>query len=215
MRLQVRHFTRVTRSSHFEWFWLLLTFLLIVFLTTLSPAEHSLGTHIRIVYLHGAWVWASLVAFFLAGVYGGLGLITRSIKFHSWSNAFGRTGMIFWITYLPMSLLAMQSNWNGLFLAEPRWKLALGFAISGLLLQAGLSMVNKPWLTSLANIGFIALLTVLLQGTANVMHPQSPILTSQAWRIQLFFFGLLLLSFLAVWQVARWWFKNDANYRSQ
>ena len=58
MQLQERGFSRVTKSIHFEWVWVLLTLLLIVFLTTLSPAEHSLGTHIRIVYLHGAWVWA-------------------------------------------------------------------------------------------------------------------------------------------------------------
>jgi hypothetical protein len=105
----------------------------------------------------------------------------------------------------------MQSNWNGLFLAEPRWRLALVFAITGILLQVGLSLVDRPNLTSGINLGyFITLLVALLQ-TTNVMHPAAPILNSGAWRIQFFFFGLVLLVLLAAWQIARWWYKVDPN----
>jgi len=48
-----------------------------------------------------------------------------------------------------------------------------------------------------------------------VMHPASPILNSDAWRIQTFFLGLVLLTLLAVWQMARWWYKRepDCNQR--
>ena len=90
----------------------------------------------------------------------------------------------------------MQSNWNGLFLAEPRWKLALVFAITGILLQVGLSLAGKPSLTSALNLAYFISLLVALQQTTNVMHPASPILNSDAWRIQLFFFGLVLLTLL-------------------
>jgi hypothetical protein len=103
----------------------------------------------------------------------------------------------------------MQSNWNGLFLAEPRWRLALVFAISGLLLQVGLSLAGKPILTSSLNLGFIITLMITLQNTANVMHPASPILNSDAWRIQAFFLGLVILTLMAAWQVARWWYKFE------
>lgn len=176
-----------------------------------GPTEYSLGTHMRIVYLHGAWVWASLAAFLTAGVSGGLGLLTRRQTFHCWSGAFGRTGLIFWVTYLPLSLWAMQSNWNGLFLAEPRWKLALVFAITGILLQIGLGLVGKPSLTSVINLGYIISLVVGLLQTTNVLHPTSPILKSDAWRIQLYFFGLVMLTLLAAWQIARWWYKLEPN----
>ena len=198
-------------AQHAAWIWFILTLLAIVIFTLFGPAEHSLGTHIRIVYLHGAWVWASLAAFLAAAVFGGLGLLRRRLAFHCWSGAFGRTGLIFWVTYLPLSLWAMQSNWNGLFLAEPRWKLALVFAISGILLQVGLWLASKPSLTSALNLGyFISLLVTLLQ-TTNVLHPASPILKSGAWRIQLYFFGLVLLTLLATWQIARGWYKLESN----
>ncbi len=197
------------------WGCFIVTCLAIGILTNYGPAEHSLGTHIRIVYLHGAWVWVSLVAFILAGGFGVLGLITQRRNFHNWSKAFGRTGMIFWVTYLPLSVWAMQVNWNGLFLAEPRWKLALVFALTGILLQIGLSLADKPNLTSLINLGYLISLIVALLHTENVMHPASPILNSEAWRIQVFFFGLVLLILFAAWQIARWWYKLESNHIQQ
>ena len=211
MQLDRNNSKRFIRTPFPAWVWFLLTILAIGTLTTFGPAEHSLGTHIRIVYLHGAWVWTSLGAFLAAAVFGGLGLITRSLSFQRWSGAFGRTGLTFWITYLPLSLWAMQSNWNGLFLAEPRWKLALIFAITGILLQIGLSLANRPVLTSSLNLGYFIALVLGLQQTKNVLHPTAPILSSEAWRIQLFFFGLVLLTLLAAWQMARGWYKLEPN----
>jgi hypothetical protein len=203
------------KSSFPAWLWFVLTLLAIGIYTILGPAEHSLGTHVRIVYLHGAWVWAALAAFLFAGAAGLLGLLTRREAFHCWSRALGCTGLFFWITYLPLSLWAMQSNWNGLFLAEPRWRLALVFAVAGLMLQTGLSLADQPQLTSTLNLGFAIALLVALQGTANVMHPASPILDSNAIRIQLYFSGLLLLTLLAAGQVARWWYRREPNCISQ
>jgi hypothetical protein len=202
---------RFNRNSTAAWFWLGITTLLIGIFTILGPAESSLGSHIRIVYLHGAWVWASLVAFFAAGICGALGMLTKREHYHHWSEAFGRTGLIFWITYLPLSLLAMQSNWNGLFLAEPRWRLALVFSIAGILLQTGLTLADKPFWTSGLNLGYFTFLVIALAQTPNVMHPASPILDSNAWHIQFYFFSLVLLSLIAVWQMAKWWYKGDPN----
>lgn len=211
MQVIQKSLVRFLKTSYSAWVWLSLTLLFIGVYTALGPAEHSLGTHIRIVYLHGAWVWASLATFLVAAVFGGLGLLTHHDPYHCWSAAFGRTGLVFWVTYLPLSLWAMQSNWNGLFLAEPRWRLALIFAITGILLQTGLSLADRPRLTSALNLGYFIALMVALQQTTNVMHPSSPILNSDAWRIQLFFFGLVMLTLLAAWQLARWWYKSEPN----
>jgi hypothetical protein len=198
-----------TRKSKLAWAWFTITLLAIGIFTLLGPAENSLGMHIRIVYLHGAWVWAALAAFLASGICGGVGLLTHRHSWHSWSESFGRTGLIFWITYLPLSLLAMQSNWNGLFLAEPRWRLALVFSVAGILLQAGLALADKPALTSGFNLGYLVALLIALVQTPNVMHPASPILTTNAWRIQSYFFGLVLLVLVAVYQMARWWYKDE------
>src|SRR5690349_5027607 len=90
-----------------------ITVIVMALLAIFGPEEKSLGANVRIVYLHGAWVLAAELAFVAAGLAGLIALITRHSAFHRWSAALGRTGIFFWITYLPLSLWAMQSNWNG------------------------------------------------------------------------------------------------------
>jgi hypothetical protein len=103
---------------------------------------------------------------------------------------------------------AMQTNWNGLFLLEPRWRLAIVFAVSGLLLQIGLTLIDRPAWASMSNLVYILLLLAALRFTEDVMHPPSPILNSDAWRIQLYFTAILALVLLAAFQVARWLFSQ-------
>jgi hypothetical protein len=182
----------------------LLTLLLIAILAFFGPEEQSLGSNVRLVYLHGAWVLTAEIAFLAAALAGLLGLILQRDFYHAWSAALGRTGIIFWITYLPLSLLAMQANWNGLFLAEPRFRLAMIFAVTGVLLQAGLWLFNIPWLTSLANIFFIVVLRIIFATAENIMHPPpSPIFNSGNYAIIGFFVALNLLALLAAYFLTR------------
>ena len=193
--------------------WLLFGLMLaaIGLVTSLGPAEKSLGLNVRVVYLHGAWVWTALAFFLASGLVGAAALLTRRRGFFSWSTALGRTGLFFWITYLPISLWAMQTNWNGLFLAEPRWRLAAIFAISGLLLQAGLAVLHQPVAHALGNLAYVTTLLVMLKSTGNVMHPASPIFTSNSSSIRAYFIILLLLTLAAGWQVARGWRRLERS----
>jgi hypothetical protein len=191
--------------------WFVLTLMAIAALTAVGPAEQSLGTNVRVVYLHGAWVWAALISILAAGLTGLAGLITQRESAHNWSLALGRTGLVFWITYLPISLWAMQANWNGLFLAEPRWRLALYFAVGGLLLQVGITLIDKPVWASCINLAYALILVYALQTTEQVMHPGSPIFSSSSWRIQAYFIGLTALTLLAAWQMTRLLLKADAS----
>jgi len=192
-----------------SWLWLGLNLLAIGIFTLFGPAEKSLGVYVRVVYLHGVWVWTALAGFLGAGAAGLIALIWRRQAFYDWSRALGYTGLLFWLTYLPLSLWAMQTNWNGLFLAEPRWRLALAFAISGLVLQLGLVLVNRPALTALANVAFAGFLFGTLGAVENVMHPSSPIFDSDARAIQVFFLGLLLLTLLAGAQIAYHFYRRS------
>lgn len=186
-------------------FYFSITVIMIALLTLFGPEEKSLGSNVRIVYLHGAWVMAAEVAFFAAALAGLLGLILHKDIFHSWSAALGRTGIVFWLTYLPLSLFAMQANWNGLFLAEPRFRLAIIFAVTGVLLQLGLWLFNISRLTSFANILYIITLRVVFATAQNIMHPPpSPIFNSGLWNIIIFFIVLNLLAWVAGYFLTRW-----------
>ncbi|HNF94030.1 MAG TPA: hypothetical protein PLQ75_05215 [Anaerolineales bacterium] len=181
-----------------------LTVGLIALLAFFGPEEKSLGSNVRLVYIHGAWVLTAEIAFIFAALAGLLGLLLRRDLFHTWSAALGRTGIIFWVTYLPLSLLAMQTNWNGLFLAEPRFRLAMIFAVTGVLLQLGLWMFSIPWLTSLANIFYIIVLRVIFAQAQYIMHPPpSPIFNSGNYVIIGFFVSLNLLAWLAAYFLTR------------
>ena len=67
-------------KSPFLWFGL--TLLAIAGVTALGPAEKSLGTNVRVVYLHGAWVWAALICIMAAALVGLVALITRRREIH-------------------------------------------------------------------------------------------------------------------------------------
>ena len=186
-----------------------ITVIVIALLAIFGPEEKSLGANVRIVYLHGAWVMVAEMAFVAAGVAGLVALATHRADFHKGSAALGRTGMFFWVTYLPLSLWAMQSNWNGLFLAEPRFRLAVIFAVTGVLLQVGLWLIDTDWITSLANLLYIVVLRVVFSTAENVMHPPpSPIFSSGNYVIIGFFLALILLTLIAAYFLTRVFFRT-------
>jgi hypothetical protein len=195
-----------------------ITVLVIAVLALFGPEEGSLGSNVKIVYLHGAWVLAAEVAFAAAGLVGLLALVLRRERLHQWSAALGRTGIVFWLTYLPLSLWAMEANWNGLFLAEPRFRLALIFAITGTLLQIGLWLIDVDWVTSLANIVFIVALRVVFSTASNVMHPPpSPIFNSGLWNIIIFFVLLNIFAWLAAYFLTKVFlsYRSDRSKKSE
>jgi hypothetical protein len=124
-------------------FQFLLVLLVIASLTAALPREQVLGTNIRIVYLHAAWILAGEVTLGFAALCGLVGLISRRINWNRWSAALGLSGLFFWVTSLPLSLWSMQANWNGLFLAEPRFRLAAIFAVAGVLRHCDLGYPKR------------------------------------------------------------------------
>lgn len=190
-------------------FWFLLAVLLAAGLTAIGPEERTLGEAARVVYLHGAWVLAAEVTLATAAFTGLLGILFRREGLHRWSAGLGRSGIFFWVTSLPLALWAMQTTWNGLFLAEPRFRLAVIFAVVGILLQIGLALIARPAFTSLGNVLFAVALRIGLSQAEYLMHPPpSPIFDSASTAIQLYFIGLLFLLLAAAYYLTRWWLSR-------
>jgi hypothetical protein len=186
----------------------LMLVVVIAAITGLGPSERSLGVNVRLAYLHGAWVWTALVAFATAAVFGFLGLVSKHKNYYLWSLTSGRVGTFFWLSYIPLSMWTMQANWNGLYLAEPRFKVAIDFAIAGILIQSGLAFLRDVRWASMLNITFFGALWITLRSAEQVMHPPSPIMTSESIAIQLFFFLLVGLCLLAAWQFSLWMHRH-------
>jgi hypothetical protein len=196
------------RQSPFLWF--ILALLATAGLTAIGPQEKLLGNAVRIVYLHGSWALTAEAALGLSAATGLSGILFRREALQRWSVALGYTGLFFWVTYLPLSLWAMQANWNGLFLAEPRFRVAVIFSVTGVLLQVGLALLARPFFTSLLNVLFFAALGIGLSQAGYVMHPPpSPIFTSGNLSLEVFFVLVLLLNLSAAYFMTRVWLQRQ------
>lgn len=196
-----------TRGFNRRLFILALTILITAGATLLGPVERTLGENLRLVLLHGGMVWAGKIAFAAAGLAGLIGLVTRRSSWHNGSLALGRTGLVFWLLYLPMSLVVQIQNWGGIFWDEPRWRVPFTFGVVAVLLQLGLWILKQPQISSAANLIFAALLWWQLGGITNVLHPDSPVFGSNSSAIPVFFILLLGLCLLIAAQVA-WFFYH-------
>jgi hypothetical protein len=183
---------------------ILLTLVVITIITATAPLERTLGESARLVYLHGAWVWAAMVTFLAAGFFGLIGIISRREALHEWSRALGRTALLLWITFLPQSLYLMQANWSGIFLDEPRFRIPMNLAVVGLLLQVGVSFFPAKY-ASTANIFFAGVLVWNMSGMQTVLHPEGPIQGSGSASIQFHFVALLVLMIALGIQIANIW----------
>ncbi len=177
---------------------------LVLVLTLLAPRDATLRDASPIVYLHGALVWVAILAFSTAGVLGLAALLWRRAVLHAWSGALARTGLLFWIIYLPLSMWASKVTWNGIPLGDPRFRTA--FQV--LVLAAGFQIAGALWgarsrLGSGLNAALAVILWVLTLTTRDVMHPENP-MRSSAFTIQFFFALLVGGCGLAAFQVARW-----------
>ncbi|GAB4469878.1 MAG: hypothetical protein Kow0088_02290 [Anaerolineales bacterium] len=186
-----------------------LLILLAMLISALSPPEKTLGSQARLIYFHGGWVWAALLCFAYSAVAGFYGFIRHKFNFLQWSIALQRSALIFWLIFIPMSLWVMQVSWNGLFLAEPRFRIPFNFAIIGLIFQIGTTIIANPRLSGMVNFLFVTALFIALRGAEYVLHPQMPILNSQAGVLRLIFIVLVILLTTACWSLADW-----LNHRS-
>lgn len=172
-------------------------------LAWVAPDDVTLKGTSRVVYIHGALVWAAMLTLTAAGLVGLAAIpLGRDHVMHAWVLALGRTGLIFWIAYMPVSMLASQMAWNAVFLAEPRYTTAFRVLAIGLIVQVVVLLLNRPAVSSALHVAQAVSLWAMLLTTPSILHPQRPILRS-APSIQ-FFFGLLVLACgLAALQVTR------------
>jgi hypothetical protein len=178
--------------------------LIILVIALAAPRDVTLRGASPVVYLHGALVWISILAFTVAGVIGLAALVWGHEMLHAWSRALARTGLLFWVIYLPLSMWASQVTWNGIPLGDPRFRTA--FQV--LVLAAAFQIAAVLWrpqnqLGSALNAALAVVLWVLMLTTEDVMHPQNPMRSSAA-TIQFFFALLVGGCGLAALQVARW-----------
>jgi len=170
--------------------------LALVALLALSPSEATLGSVVKIVYLHAALERVSAWAFATGAVAGAAQLILRRHTLAPWTQALFETAMIFWVAHFLVSIPAQVMAWGGINWREPRVIDAIWIsAIGGLIYVVALWMAKPAW-WALSGIAGGATLMIVLNGAVNVLHPLSPIATSDSMAIKLFYGGIVAATLL-------------------
>ncbi len=169
-----------------------------------APSDVTLRSTSKVVYLHGALVWAAIMMLTASGALGlvALAISRQRLLLNAWALALGRTGLLFWITTLLVSIVASRMAWNAVFLSEPRYTMMFRVLAVGVIIQVLVLLVNTPLLPGPLHLVQTFVLWALLATTPSVLHPDNPVMHSVP-SIQ-FFFGLTVLACgLAALQVAR------------
>jgi hypothetical protein len=183
---------------------------LIVVVTLLGPAEKTLGSAARIIYLHGALVWVAIMVFGVAASLGAAGLLARRPWLHQWSRAAGQVALLFWAGYLPLSMWAAKASWGRVFLADPSFQRAFRILAVALIVQVVVWFVSHPaWVASALNLVPGAFLALQLYRTQQFMHPDAPIRNAESALIQVYFYFLSTLCALLAFSVGRWLLKRQ------
>lgn len=176
--------------------------LLLGMLVALSPAESTLGSVVKLVYLHGAMERVAVFGFLLAGVFGLVHFFSQRQVLARWAQASLETGLVFWLAQFIVSLPAQVLAWGAISWDEPRVVGALWImALSGLTYAVARWIGGARWM-SCAAIASAVIVTAVLRGEVNVVHPPNAILASDSLAIKFFYAAIVLSTGLVALQFA-------------
>lgn len=171
----------------------------------LIPAEQTLGSIIKVIFLHGALVEVGLIVFLSAGLVGLAYLVWRADRLAQWGAALQKTGVIIWIIYALASMISTKLAW-GQWIAwdEPRVRAsAMVLALSVVCLLFSW-WVGSHLFTALANLAVTGVSFYLIKGANLLRHPFDPIGTSSSDSYRLYFGALILIVLLLAGHLTLW-----------
>lgn len=187
--------------------------LALALLLWLSPSEKTLGSDVKVVYLHAALTWVGLIVFVFAGLAAFGHLVTGNASLYFLAGSAHITATAAWVISILVSVPANLLTWGG-FWVEPRVIWASGvvlFAILSYLLASVLTsrrLVDLFYLTSAAAIIWVS------GGTRRVLHPAGPIRNSPSAAIKLYFLAIVAVCLaLAIYVIV--WHKRRAQTASE
>jgi hypothetical protein len=189
--------------------------LLLVVWLVLAPAESRLGQVIKLVYIHGALVWAGLLTFSLAGALGLVALLFRyiagmpgrAVVWYRGTAAAGWAALLIWGVYALSSMAVTGLTW-GQWIAwgEPRVRATAAILVAAVVVYVVSRLVDQRDFTALANVAMGIVPWVLVNQAEAIRHPADPIGGSGSAAIQGFYLAIVLTVLaLAITLVAWLW----------
>lgn len=174
----------------------------------LLPEEATLGSVIKVIFLHGALVRVGLVAFGVAAVLGLVCLFKQGAAALRWCLAVQKTAVIVWVVYALTSMVSTRLSW-GEWIAweEPRVQASIHVLWLSLACLALVLWVNSRVFTGLANLVVGVMAWVLVRGASLLRHPFNPIGDSGSLQYPIYYWvmvaSLLILATALVYWLAQ------------
>ena len=179
--------------------------ILSLILAWMSPAEATLGAAVKLVYLHAAIMWVGFGLLTIGGIAGLLYVFWRKKKLIDWScgSSFVGTSVIF-ITGI-LGAITAKITWGAIYWAEPRMAMLGWIMAAALIIGAAIKLSESSVIAGVANCALAIIAWTLLIRTERVVHPGSPIFSSDSLTIKIF--PLLITGFIAIasLQIVRYW----------
>jgi hypothetical protein len=183
----------------------------------LAPAEARLGSVVKVVYLHGALVWAGLVTFSLAGGLALVALLTRRLVWYRGTRAGGQGALLVWLIYVLSAMLVTGLTWGQLIAwGEPRVRATALILVAAVLLALVGWAVNHRDFSAVVNLVMGVLPWIVVRRAGAIRHPEDPIGGSQSASIQLFYMLIVLtVAGLVVILIAWLWIRLELRTQPQ
>lgn len=170
--------------------------LLLILGVVLAPAETRLGNLIKLVYVHGALVWAGLVSFTLAGFLGLVALLVRyagrsapgAAPWFRGSRAAGLGALLVWTVYALSSMAVTELTW-GQWIAwsEPRVRVTAAILVAAAVLTVVVRLIDHPAFTAAVYLVMGIVPWIVVRRVEAIRHPVNPIGASGSAAIQGFY----------------------------
>jgi hypothetical protein len=159
----------------------------------LAPSETRLGQVIKLVYVHGALIWAGLGMFSVAGALGLAALVLRRPIWYRGVRAAALAAIIVWILYVISSMAVTGLTWGQLIAwNEPRVQATALILGAALLLALVAKLVDHPDFTAAVALVMGILPWIVVKQAGAIRHPQDPIGGSGSTSMQGYYLVIVL-----------------------
>lgn len=163
----------------------------------LSPDEQTLGTGMKWVYVHLAFIWTAMLGMLSAGILSLIQVFSDRAGWRQWGIATTWATLCVLAFSIITSIAVMQVNWGGISWEEPRTQALLRASAIWLIVT-----VAGPWITHrrvrgvLIAVVAVAALVPMRYGPLAI-HPQNALGASPSDAIRVAAVGLFGVVFAA------------------
>ncbi|HEY3375092.1 MAG TPA: hypothetical protein VGK02_08535 [Candidatus Aquicultor sp.] len=168
--------------------------LLAVILALIAPEEKTLGSYIRLIYIHAAVTWVGMLMFAISGLYALLlffGFLLDKSAAHgikdvvvAWSSASQVTAIWFWTASVVLGSFAARLTWGGNWWIEPRLRVAAFILVLAFVIYQLRQMIANVMFKAALNLSLPVASVILLASTGKLVHPNNAFAQSDSIEIK-------------------------------